>query len=633
MAKLKLIDSPRLYVSKESADALSDRLHSPFLQSTAQRVIKDANALTRRDVLKESQTQEPGSSYLMVGRRFQSYIECLTAAWVLTRQAKYREAGIRHLAALLKFNHISCEASATTPADKDMPFCLSYGEQSMAIGMMYDHFRPGITDDEQQVFNEVIDRFHLKQGLKLIDQPMWWVNKDWSNWNGVCAGGLGVLALSFYNDRPEAQKLIPLVEQSLGEYFKSYIENGGGCHEGTGYWNYGMNYAMRYVLSWENATGKKHPALKIKELGQSLHFPLDFTGISFGDNDGWGPTAFFFLLAKRMNQHQAALRAAAYLPDDVSKTKQRHDGFVNNGNLLYAADAIPTTDEMEKLKAASDKKKIPVAHIYPGMDWAALADDEAFPTRRMSVRGGSAEVKGHGMVDLLSFHCQVNGELMLTDQKDTGYLSPTFGRRGSDIYPRSADAKSTLFVEGLGPAKDGVCEKTQLVKANGLSGVRIDATNAYKGGIPAKFIGRLFLFVDNDYWLVIERVAGKTRVSNLAVESRFHTYADCTAGKSSAKLKKGKQAMQITFAALGRPGTIQQSRGMPPLAKGEQTTILRWMGEGRATDTLHVTALMPGSKKLSLELSQIKGGNYQINVKNPTGKNRRITVTGKLNPR
>jgi len=72
---------------------------------------------------------------------------------------------------------------------------------------------------------------------------------------------------------------------------------------------------------------------------------------------------------------------------------------------------------------------------------------------------------------------------------------------------------------------------------------------------------------------------------------------------------------------------------MPPLATGEQTTILRWMVEGCATDTLHVTALMPGSKKLNLELSQIKGGNDQINVKKPTGKNRRITVTGKLNPK
>ena len=23
---------------------------------------------------------------------------------------------------------------------------------------------------------------------------MWWANKQWSNWNGVCAGGMGIMA-------------------------------------------------------------------------------------------------------------------------------------------------------------------------------------------------------------------------------------------------------------------------------------------------------------------------------------------------------------------------------------------------------------------------------------------------------
>jgi len=627
MPKLKLIDNPRLYVPAEVADTLSDRLHSPFLQTTAQRVLRDADRLCRGDVIKEGD----GPNYLRVGRRLQSYLECLTCAWVLTRKAKYREAGLRHLATLLKFNHISCEARANTPASKELPFCLTYGEQSMAIAMMYDHFHPDITPDEQQVFDDVVDRFHLKEGLKLLESPMWWVNKDWSNWNGVCAGGLGTLALSLYTDRPEAQKLIPFVEESLGHYFSSYIENGGGNHEGTGYWNYGMNYAMRYVLSWENATGKKHPALKIKQLAKSLHFPLDFTGISFGDNDGWGPTGFFFLLAQRLGERDAALRAAAYLPDEAPTKNKRNSDHANNGNLLYAADAIPSVEEMQKLERQHRKRKAPVARIYEGMDWAALADDEAFPTLRMAIRGGSAAIKGHGMVDLLSFHCMVNGQVMLTDQKDTGYLATTFGRRGTDIYPRSAAAKSTLFVEGLGPATDGVCEKTELVSGNGIAGVRIDASQVYLPRMPAKFIGRLFLFVDNEYWLIVDHVQGKAEVNELAAESRFHTYADYKAGKSHVTLTKGDQRLAMTFAALDQPGVIQQSRGMPPLPKGEQTTIFRWMGKERLADNLHVTALNPGSKKLGLKLSKIKGGNYQINVTNPSGNNRRITVTPMLN--
>jgi hypothetical protein len=53
--------------------------------------------------------------------------------------------------------------------------------------------------------------------------------------------------------------------------------------------------------------------LKIREIGRSLFFPVDFTGVTFGDNDGWHPGGFFFMLAKRTNHPDAALRAAAYL--------------------------------------------------------------------------------------------------------------------------------------------------------------------------------------------------------------------------------------------------------------------------------------------------------------------------------
>ena len=165
---------------------------------------------------------------------------CLTTAWSLTKEAKYRKAAMKHLANILSFNQISCEANRTIPASVDMGFCLSYGEWACTIGLMYDLFRRELTDEEKNVFFAVLDRFLMKAALQCVERPMWWANTEWSNWNGVCSGGMGVMALAFYDDLPAARKLIPFVEKSLGEYFKSYIHNGGGCREGTGYWNYGM---------------------------------------------------------------------------------------------------------------------------------------------------------------------------------------------------------------------------------------------------------------------------------------------------------------------------------------------------------------------------------------------------------
>ena len=307
--KLKLKASPRLYVSEDIADHLKDRLHGPYLQAEAKRVLRDADRLVREQALKEGS----GPSYLGTTRTIDSHLRCLTCAWVLTHDERYREAAVRHLGTFLTFNHISCEANTATPANVKLPFCLSYGELSATVGLMYDLFRRDLTDDERQVFFDVLNRFLLRQALSALDDPPWWAFQDWSNWNGVCSGGMGIMALAFYDDIPEARRIIPFVEKSLGEYFSSYIEDGGGCHEGTGYWNYGMSYAVRYLLSWEHATGRQHPAMKIKELAQSLWFPLDFNGISFGDNDHWGPAGFYFMFAKRTNQPDTALIAAARL--------------------------------------------------------------------------------------------------------------------------------------------------------------------------------------------------------------------------------------------------------------------------------------------------------------------------------
>lgn len=617
--ELKLKQSPRLWVSQETVHHLSDKLHTPYLQSQAKRIIEDADWLVEARPIAEGE----GSAYQLGTRAIASHLQCLTAAWVLTHEAKYRAAAIRHMANLLTWNHISCEARANTPTDTELPFCLSYGEHAADIGLMYDLFRPDITTEEQKVFFDVLDRFYLKEALKCLEQPPWWANQSWSNWNGVCCGGMGILALAFYDDRPECRNLIPFVEKSLGEYFKSYIENGGGCHEGTGYWNYGMHYAMRYLLSWENATGLKHPAFEIRELGMSLNFPLDFTGITFGDNDGWGPTGMFFMLAKRLNNPVAALRAATYLPEQVEAAPEERERLsrMATGDILYAADFIPSTKEMEKFRKTHMQKREPVARIYKGLGWAALADDSAFPTLRLAARGGSSEITGHGHLDLLSFICMVNGERMIDTQRDHGYISTTFSRRGHEIYSRSAASKSTLFVDGLGCREDAVCDVTEVERDEDLLGIRIDGSNIFLIRWKKDFIGRHFLMVENRYWLVIDAASGHS------MESRFHTYAECTRGTDWLALKSGKEQMMMTFASLGE-GEMQESLGMPASPK-EQTRIFRWMSP-TGQDNLHVTAMNPGSEKLGLELSKESDGGFAIKVSGASGYQRTIRLTAEL---
>ncbi len=331
----------------------------------------------------------------------------------------------------------------------------------------------------------------------------------------------------------------------------------------------------------------------------------------------------FFMLAKRLNNPDAALRAATYLPEQVAAAPQERERLsrMATGDILYAADFIPSTKEMEELRKTHMQKREPVARIYKGLGWAALADDSAFPTLRLSARGGSSEITGHGHLDLLSFICMVNGERMIDTQRDHGYISTTFSGRGHEIYSRSAASKSTLFVDGLGCRENAVCEETEVERDDDLLGIRIDGSNIFLVRWKNDFIGRHFLMVENRYWLVIDAAPGHI------MESRFHTYAECTRGTDWLSLKSGKEQMMMTFASLGE-GEMQESLGMPASPQ-EQTRIFRWMSPG-GQDNLHVTALNPGNEKLGLELSKASDGGFAIKVSGASGYQRTIRLTAEL---
>lgn len=631
---LELGAHPRLWVPAATVDGLRDSLHTPYLRSAARRVIADAEWLLTIEPIAEGETP----THQQGTRLIASHLKCLTSAYVLTRDARYRAGAMRHLANILQWRHISCEANPKTPAENKKFFCLTYGEHCADVALMYDVFRPDITAEERKVFNGVLDRYYLWQALRAEGRNPWWVNKEWSNWNGVCAGGMGMLALAFYDDRPEARKLIPLVEESLSHYLRSYITNGGGNHEGTGYWNYGMHYAMRYLLAYEQATGQRHPAFDIPEIGQSLHFPVDFHRLTFGDNDGWHPTGMFFMVADRTGQPDAALRAAAYLrheipaapaPEDRVRLEQTH-----HGDILYAAAFIPGADEIERLAAERASAPKPLARVYENLEWATLADDSAFPRMRLSARGGSSKIRGHGHMDLMSFKCQVDGVCFIEDQPG-GTMAVNFTGRGQDLYSRSAAAKSTLMVEGLGCRVDSECTATEVVTSGDLVGIRIDGSKIYLPRWGKRFIGRLLLQVDSEYWLVIDTAPGR------GMESRFHTFANVESGADWARLTKRAvpaihdttpvdgepKQLTMTFASLGR-SVIQHGTGMPTYPR-EQSHILRWMDTEKPAKSLHVTALNPGDRKLGLKLAQDKAG-FRITISGGSDGPRAIQLTPDL---
>jgi hypothetical protein len=134
--------------------------------------------------------------------------------------------------------------------------------------------------------------------------------------------------------------------------------------------------------------------------------------------------------------------------------------------------------------------------------------------------------------------------------------------------------------------------------------------------------------IENAYWLVIDRVWAPSAVDRHWMESRFHTLAGCRRGKDWVSLRSGAERLQMTFAALNG-GVLQEARGLPsqPVA---QTRIYRWLSAAASHDNLHVTALNPGGRKLSVTVGRTAGGIYRIDVAGGGRRKRRIRLNGRL---
>jgi len=233
-----------------------------------------------------------------------------------------------------------------------------------------------------------------------------------------------------------------------------------------------------------------------------------------------------------------------------------------------------------KNKGRAVLRKEPVSRLYKGQQWGVFSDDLVSPTRAMTIRGGTTKVP-HGHLDLLSFHCVVGNQSMITNLSPAEYLDTTFSPRRWDIFEMRPDSKNTIFINGVGVVPDSALHKTVFIKRPSADAIRMDATNAFglmRDGKMADFAGRLIIFVRKKYWIIIDKV----KVAHFArIESRMHTFADVKMGKDACCLKRGKEKLSITYAS-SVPSVLTKAAGAPTTPSSVPATMLR-----RITKKLH----------------------------------------------
>ncbi len=553
------------------------------------------------------------NAHLIRARRMQTRIVTLLAAWARSEgDPLFRQAVLDHVADMDRWEFWSWIAWRQGKPGPDAIFDLSYGENSTTLALAYDLLAATLSDSERAWFIDIATRRALTPFRIHTDPatPAWWMNRPDSNWQTVCAGGGGMLALALAGDVPDMETLIARSDGAVLRYMQKTDEYGGGCVEGLGYWNYGMRYAWLYLLSHEAATGRSHPALQLPGARQTLRFPLEFNpgGVAcgFGDiNHPWTPLAFHFAAAARFGDEALTHALAALLPDSPPDIDRQ--GWPQSAELCFF---MPVLKKSPRAKKAALK---PHTHLYPRMDWGVIASSPDHPRLAATVRGGTTEVP-HNHLDVLSYHLALDGDAFATSVSNRGYMDSTFSDRRFDIWEMRPDAKNTLFIGGVGLSKpaDVVTTPVKSGKFHGfhLSGPKAIRISMYNNPL-VKRIERLFLMLDDTLFLVADRV--ELTAPN-QIESRFHTFTTVALEPAGALLTGKKAVMRVACAAT-EPVVVKLGMGTPTDPAAPVSTMVRLLTKRLTATVMLATVFAAGKGPLAASFRTRRDGKPMLDVK------------------
>ncbi|MGH7145035.1 MAG: hypothetical protein ACREJ2_13045, partial [Planctomycetota bacterium] len=324
---MRLTPHPRLYVSAEQLNRLSQPPPAgapAYLGGAAKTVAALAEEFKSSPQF--AWVLNTHNAHLIRARKMQTRVVMLLTRWQQTGRAEFRAAALEHVLEMGRWDYWSWITWREHDPRPTAVFDLSYGENAMTLAIAYDWLHGTLTAREREQLCAIARKWVFEPFLNL-KKPVhkdWWFQKPDTNWNTVCAGGAGMAALAFAEEFPrEAAATLARAEQSVAPFFRELDRTRGGWPEGIGYWNYGMRYGFMYLLSWERATGKKHPLMRSRNVERTLEFPLDFapSGVpcSFGDVNHFLPQPFHLAAAARFGRADLCANLDALLERAAAK--------------------------------------------------------------------------------------------------------------------------------------------------------------------------------------------------------------------------------------------------------------------------------------------------------------------------
>jgi len=509
---------------------------------------------------------------------------------------------------------------------------LAAGHQLFGLGIVYDWCYADLDETARQTIRKTILRRGTAMFEAAVTRKTWWGRSYLQNHMWVDACGLAVAGLAVYDEVPDAALWIGF---ALSKFRRpsDALGDDGASHEGVGYWEYGVEYLLKfmhvartllgvdlYQHEWWRNTARYPLYLSLPRRAWSRSNSI--VDIADCPRGHWyGPDYLLRGLAREYRDPQAQWLAQETDAADVTSPGAPWLNLVWYDPSVTATppDALPTLhhfDDLDIVSARSDwsgDESLVVMKCGPFLGHKAVQEFSYDP-------GG-----GHVHPDANHFVIFGAGQWLI---RDDGYRS------------KWTNQHNTLLVDGRGQLGEGeqwfqgaeplaVKARPRILRAQStpaLDYIVGDAAAAYPADLGLERFQRHLLFVKPDVLIVADDIQLQESKS---LELRFHPERQSCRRDGQAFLFEDKRAVlrlepltgdavQIDAAPLameGRHGEKDQTMFTVRLRRGanrwRDVVALTWAPAGQPVKQVKldrlgdVTTFHVGTSTVALDWSRL----------------------------
>jgi len=462
----------------------------------------------------------------------------LALCWLLSGERKYLDAARAWALA-------SC-GYATWGLGKTDGMDLAAGHQLYGLALVYDWCHADLGDEARRTIRETLVKRTSAMFQAAAENRIWWQKSYLQNhlWVNVC--GMSAAGFALYGEHDDALKWVGLPLDKFRRTMEA-LGPDGASHEGVGYWEYGVEYLLKfmdlarellnvdlYACDWWKNTAQYRLYLSLpRDAWTSRSNIVDLADCPRGN--WYGPDYLLRHLAARFRDGHAQWLAAQVDAANVDAPAARWL------NLVWHDPSVPEQPpaDLPLLRHFSDMGIVAARSDWSGKEALVVFKCGPFIGHEAVQKFSYDPGGGHVHPDTGHFVVFAEGEWLVRD----------------DVYSAKFTSQhNTLLIGGKGQLGEGKTwfnggeplavkarpRVTRAVSTPALDQITGDATEAYPGKLGLKRFVRHLLFLKPDVLIVVDDVALDKPAE---VELRFHTEFPAERSGDGGWLARGKKAV------------------------------------------------------------------------------------------